>query len=55
VKAKCDAVPDVRLEYFELADVENLSLVESVRNGTILLIAAFVGDVRLIDNLMMDE
>jgi pantoate--beta-alanine ligase len=55
VKAKCDSVPGVRLEYFELAEIENLSLVESVRNGTILLMAAFVGDVRLIDNLMMDE
>lgn len=55
VKAKCDAVPGIRLEYFELAETENLSLVESVTHGTILLMAAFVGDVRLIDNLMMDE
>jgi pantoate--beta-alanine ligase len=54
VQEKCDAIPNVKLEYIELADTENLLPVEIVTDKTILLMAAFVGEVRLIDNLMMD-
>jgi pantoate--beta-alanine ligase len=55
VQKKCDAVPNVKLEYIELAQVENLLPTENVTDKTILLIAAFVGEVRLIDNLIMDD
>jgi pantoate--beta-alanine ligase len=51
---KCSTVPNVKLEYFELADVENLLPTETVSDKTILLMAAYVGQVRLIDNLKMD-
>ena len=48
---------DVRLEYFELADAENLTLLENVKkaNQSILLIAGFVGEIRLIDNMFVED
>jgi pantoate--beta-alanine ligase len=55
IKDKCEAVSNVKLEYFELAHAENLMPAENVTDTTILLIAAFVGEVRLIDNLLMDD
>ena len=55
IKDKCEAVSNVKLEYFELAHTENLMPAENVTDKTILLIAAFVGEVRLIDNLLMDD
>lgn len=46
----------VRLEYFEVAESENLNLIENVKAATrpIMCIAGFVGDVRLIDNMFID-
>lgn len=55
VKQKCESVETVKLEYFELASAENLKALESVTDKAILLIAAYVGEVRLIDNLLLDE
>ncbi len=48
---------NVRLEYLALADTKNLTLLQSVKDPdqTILLIAAYVGDVRLIDNMLLLE
>jgi pantoate--beta-alanine ligase len=45
----------IRLEYFELASRENLSILSEYNSNTpsLLLIAAFVGEVRLIDNLFV--
>jgi len=45
----------IRLEYFELADTTNLMPLENVSDKAILLIAGFVGEVRLIDNLLLAE
>jgi pantoate--beta-alanine ligase len=46
--------PGVKLEYFEIADSKNLNLLENVEssNRPILCIAGFVGEIRLIDNLL---
>lgn len=48
---------NVQLEYFEMADAENLNLLTNVVAGTnaILLVAAYVSEVRLIDNMMLHE
>ncbi len=54
VKEKCEALPNVKLEYIELADTENLIPSQNVSSKTILLIAGYVGEVRLIDNLLME-
>jgi pantoate--beta-alanine ligase len=55
VKAKLGHDPEVRLEYFEVADSENLMPLTDVRESAhpILCIAAFVGEVRLIDNMFL--
>lgn len=55
VKQKFDSVAGVKLEYFELADSENLNLLENVSPQSVLLIAGLVGEVRLIDNLLLHE
>ncbi len=46
---------EIKLEYFEVADSENLKLLSSVEESVspILCIAAFVGEVRLIDNMFL--
>ena len=55
VKQKCESVEGIKLDYFELADAENLKATESVTDKSILLIAGFVGEIRLIDNLLLNE
>jgi pantoate--beta-alanine ligase len=57
VTKMCLQEPDVRLEYFELANDENLNLLENVKqaNQSILLIAGFVGEIRLIDNMFVED
>lgn len=52
-KRKCEAISGVRLEYIELADTENLKPTQLVSGNAILLIAGYVGEVRLIDNLLI--
>lgn len=48
---------NMNLEYLELADKHTLKLIDQPNNpqDAILLIAAFVDDVRLIDNMMVGE
>jgi pantoate--beta-alanine ligase len=53
IKKQVESHLECRLEYFEIADSENLTLLNSVdeANKPILCMAAYVGDVRLIDNM----
>jgi pantoate--beta-alanine ligase len=52
INSKCEEV-GVKLEYLELVDEENLNPVEIVTGKTVLLIAGYVGEVRLIDNILI--
>ncbi len=56
VKEMVEAEPEVRLEYFEVADSTNLKALDNVEQADkpILCIAGYVGDVRLIDNMFLD-
>lgn len=56
VKERC-IQSNVKLEYLALAETKNLTPLENVMEPTqtILLIAAYVGEVRLIDNLLLIE
>ncbi len=54
IKTRCESIEDIRLEYFELADTLNLNSLESVSDKAILLVAGYVGEVRLIDNLLLE-
>lgn len=57
VNAMFVSAPAVKLEYFEVADKKNLITLENVKaaDQTILCIAGYVGDVRLIDNMLLEE
>ena len=48
---------EIKLEYFEVANSENLKLLNRVEDSVpiILCIAAFVGEVRLIDNMFLSR
>jgi pantoate--beta-alanine ligase len=45
----------VRLDYFEIVDPETLDPVEKVSPGTLVAVAAFVGNTRLIDNSLLGK
>lgn len=53
--AKAALDPLVRLEYLELIDSESFEVLDRVQPGARLIIAAWVGEVRLIDNLLIGE
>ena len=57
VRDMIEAHPDVRLEYFELADSQNLNLLENVEDSRqpIMCIAGYIGEIRLIDNMFLDK
>jgi pantoate--beta-alanine ligase len=43
----------VRLDYFEIVDPETLDPVDDLSGGGLVAVAAFVGNVRLIDNIVL--
>lgn len=48
--------PEIELEYFEIADANHLEPIElPTQNAVALCIAAFVGGVRLIDNVVVGQ
>ncbi len=44
---------DVRIDYVEIVDAENLAPLETVKNNTLIAVAVFVGGTRLIDNVVI--
>lgn len=53
VAAYLGQIPEIELEYFEIADGETLQSLDAIGNKPVALcIAAFVGGVRLIDNVL---
>ncbi|MFN3315568.1 MAG: pantoate--beta-alanine ligase, partial [Raineya sp.] len=54
VKNYLKQFPEIELEYFEIADGETLQLLDAISHKPVALcIAAFVGGVRLIDNILI--
>jgi pantoate--beta-alanine ligase len=47
------AEPRARLEYVELVDAETLEPTDRADRAVVMLIAAWFGDVRLIDNAVL--
>ncbi len=48
-----EAEPRVRIDYLELADPLTLEPLEQIVEEAVLLVAASLGDVRLIDNALL--
>ena len=46
--------PSIRLDYFEIVDPETLDEVDDVSHGALVAGAAFVGNARLIDNMVLN-
>jgi pantoate--beta-alanine ligase len=47
------AVPEVRIDYLAIVDANSLLPVASVGTGTLVAIAAYIGQTRLIDNFQV--
>jgi pantoate--beta-alanine ligase len=45
--------PLVRLDYLEIVDRDSLDAVEDTSKGAVMVVAAFVGTTRLIDNILL--
>jgi pantoate--beta-alanine ligase len=45
--------PAVRLDYFEIVSNETLEPIANISNGPLVAVAAYVGQTRLIDNLLL--
>jgi pantoate--beta-alanine ligase len=56
VKKIVENEPEVRLEYFEVTDGKNLTVLDNVQKSDkpIMCIAGYVGEIRLIDNMFLD-
>ena len=54
VRAEIESAPLARIDYVELRDALTLASVDQVRRPTVLAVAAFLGDTRLIDNALLD-
>jgi pantoate--beta-alanine ligase len=52
-KAVIAEEPAVRLDYFEIVNWETLDTISSMSKGALVAVAAFVGQTRLIDNLIV--
>lgn len=52
-RAEIRQAPGVRLDYLELVDTRTLRPVKLAARGNLLAVAAFVGPVRLIDNVIL--
>lgn len=55
VRRAVDAEPLVALDYAEIVDAETLEPVARLRRSCLILLAAFVGSTRLIDNALIEE
>jgi pantoate--beta-alanine ligase len=57
VREKFEAISGAQLEYISLADTVNLNPLNNVSSLTkaVILIAGYVGEVRLIDNILLEE
>jgi pantoate--beta-alanine ligase len=49
------AEKSVRLDYFEVVNPETLDTVEDVSGGALVAVAGYVGNTRLIDNLLIES
>jgi pantoate--beta-alanine ligase len=55
VVERINSIPEFKVEYLELAHRDDLTKLDIIPSTGVLLIACYVGEVRLIDNLVIGE
>ncbi|MFT0796736.1 bifunctional pantoate--beta-alanine ligase/(d)CMP kinase [Synechococcus sp. H70.1] len=55
VRAELEGTPELRVQYLELVDPQTLQPLPEVKEKGLLAIAAYVGQTRLIDNLLLSR
>lgn len=53
-KEELARVPEVRLDYFEIVDPDELTPVATITKPALAAVAAFAGNTRLIDNILLE-
>ena len=53
-KQEFGSEPKARLDYFEIVDPDSLDSVSSISKRALIAVAAFIGNTRLIDNIIVD-
>jgi pantoate--beta-alanine ligase len=48
------AIPEIRLDYLTIVDYHNLEPVPDIKSSTLIALAAYAGNTRLIDNVLID-
>ena len=46
--------PAARLDYFEIVDPDSLESISKISQRALIALAAFIGNTRLIDNIVLD-
>jgi pantoate--beta-alanine ligase len=52
-RSTIERAPLARIDYVELVDAENLQLIDSLGERSLLALAVFFGKTRLIDNIQL--
>ncbi len=55
IRKALDAVPQFRIDYIAVVDGKTLEPAEQISAGTMIAVAVFCGNTRLIDNIMIDR
>jgi pantothenate synthetase len=54
-RAEFEQANSVRLDYFELVNPDALDPIDDISAGALAAVAAFVGNTRLIDNILLEK
>lgn len=55
VEEKLKSVPEIKIDYINIVDLETLITLEKIEDQGLLAIAVYLGKTRLIDNLMLKQ
>ena len=53
IKAEIESEPLARIDYVEIVDSENLQSLKQIKDKTLIAVAVFINNIRLIDNIIV--
>jgi len=53
IKAEIESEPLARIDYIEIVDSENLQSLKQIKDKTLIAVAVFINNIRLIDNIII--